>query len=607
MNWLLVAVGAQIILGTSAVFDKLLLRRRFTDPWVYTFWASVLAIFVVIFIPFFGFYAIPKSIILLAIFSGAVFSAALYFFFLALRTGEASIALPVIGGLSPLFTLLVSIPLLKGAPGPLELFGFAVLVLGSLIILGAERREFRLYIFGIALLSSFLFGVSNVLTKLVFEASPFVTGMVWQRLGGLLLVLALLVLPRLREKIRFSFQETERSNQALYLSNRIYAALGSVLVSGAIFLAHPALVDAVSSLKYAVIFLGAWLILKERFGGRVLTLKVIATILIGVGILWLGLLNYVENYPVPNPDRQISWGVTFSQKMSSMLGLDWQKNYQAIISDLKPDDLRLIAYWDLIEPKQNEWDFSDLDWQMAKAQQAGIPVILTIGEKVPRWPECHIPSWTSVDSAGHGAELSDYLERVVERYKSYPNLLYWQVENEPFLAFGDCPRSLVIQDLDMEISLVKKLDPAHSILTTDGGEIGDWYRAAKRGDVFGTTLYRKVHSDIFGYFTYLLPPGFYPWKENLVKWLSGRPQEKYLVVELGLEPWLKKGLWETTTEEQLQAFNLNDFEDNIRYAKAAGFDSYYMWGAEWWYEMKTQHNDPRFWNAAKDVIQSAAN
>ncbi len=607
MNWLIVSIIAQVILGTSAVFDKLLLRKRFTDPWAYTFWASVLALFIVILIPFFGFYSIPAKTVLIGILGGAAFSLALFFFFLALREGEASVALPVIGGLAPVFTLAIGIPLLKSSLTPLEFFGFILLVAGSILLLGAERKGFRFYVFGIALLSAFLFGVSNVLAKLVFEASPFVTGMVWQRVGGALLALGLLANRGLRERIGRSVRETEMVNRALYLGNRIYAALGSVLVSGAIFLAHPALVDASSGLKYAVIFLGAWLILRETFRGRVLALKISATILIALGILWLGLVNYIQNYP-PRTAEKISWGVTFSQKASSELGLDWRENYRAILDDLKPDGLRLVAYWDLIEPKDDKWNFDDLDWQMDEARKAGVPVILAIGQKTPRWPECHYPEWIRTSNQEiRKRDLLGYLETIVKRYRGYSNLLYWQVENEPFLLFGECPHSFVAQTLDEEIALVKKFDPAHPILTTDGGEAGDWYRAAKRGDVFGTTLYRKVHSPFLGYFTYPLPPGFYPWKESVARWLTGKPKQEFIVVELGLEPWLEKGLSQTAPEEQMRFFNLKDFEDGVEYAKAAGFDTYYLWGAEWWYWLKTMHNDPRFWDAAKNVIQSGPN
>src|SRR3989344_5561493 len=125
MTWLGISIAAQIILGTSAVFDKLLLRRRFFDPWVYTFWAGVLGLLGVFLIPF-GFTTLPLEFILLAFFTGGVFITALLFFFLALSRGEASVALPVIGGLAPIFTFLASALLLDEQLAGGELFGFLV-------------------------------------------------------------------------------------------------------------------------------------------------------------------------------------------------------------------------------------------------------------------------------------------------------------------------------------------------------------------------------------------------------------------------------------------------------------------------------------------------
>src|SRR3990167_6481945 len=98
MTWLLIAALAQLTLGTSAVFDKLLLRRGVFDPWVYTFWVGILGIFSLVLVSF-GF-------LLLALLAGSIFILAVLFMFLSLHRGEASEILPIIGSLSPVFTLI---------------------------------------------------------------------------------------------------------------------------------------------------------------------------------------------------------------------------------------------------------------------------------------------------------------------------------------------------------------------------------------------------------------------------------------------------------------------------------------------------------------------
>ncbi|MBI4119634.1 MAG: beta-galactosidase [Parcubacteria group bacterium] len=196
----------------------------------------------------------------------------------------------------------------------------------------------------------------------------------------------------------------------------------------------------------------------------------------------------------------------------------------------------------------------------------------------------------------------EYLEAVVKRYKNHPALRYWQVENEPFLAFGECPKTDKAF-VDQEIARVKSLDGKHPVLMTDSGELGLWYSAVKRGDVFGTTMYRRVYNKYLGYVDYHLPPEFFRLKEKIIRFLTGDYSKKYIVVELAAEPWLDRQLYETTPEEQFAKFDLAFFKDTVEYAKAAGFDEYYLWGAEWWWWLKQKHGMPQFWDFAKTVIQ----
>lgn len=96
-------------------------------------------------------------------------------------------------------------------------------------------------------------------------------------------------------------------------------------------------------MKYIVIFFFAWLLLKENFKGKVLAGKIIATFFIILGILWLALVNYSQNIPL-EPKQNIEWNLTFSTKFSRQLGLDWQKNFEAILEDIKPKKIQLVVY-----------------------------------------------------------------------------------------------------------------------------------------------------------------------------------------------------------------------------------------------------------------------
>ena len=95
----------------------------------------------------------------------------------------------------------------------------------------------------------------------------------------------------------------------------------------------------------------------------------------------------------PPESKNIVWGVNFSQKHSEGLGLDWKEVYVAQIRDLGVKNIKLITHWDLIEPEKGKFNFDDLDWQIERAKEGGVKILLVVGMKTGRWPECHIPGW----------------------------------------------------------------------------------------------------------------------------------------------------------------------------------------------------------------------
>ncbi len=303
------------------------------------------------------------------------------------------------------------------------------------------------------------------------------------------------------------------------------------------------------------------------------------------------------------PAEDIIWGATFSQKHTELLGLDWQETYLAILDDLGADHLKLIAYWDILEPEDDKFDFSDLDFQIEEAEKRGAKVLLVIGRKVPRWPECHIPEWAKgLDGEQLNKKLLEYLEVLVLRYRDSEAIETWHVENEPFFPFGEnCPL-ISGPTLKTEIDLVKSLDDnQRPVVVSESGEFPFWFKAAKYGDVVGHTLYRVVWSQEFKfYFRPPLPPIFYNRKSWLINTLFNK---KVICSELQAEPWSPVLLYDSTLEEQSKTMDLGKFKKVIDYAKRTGEDTFYLWGTEWWYWMKVKHNQPEIWEEAKKLWQ----
>ncbi len=329
----------------------------------------------------------------------------------------------------------------------------------------------------------------------------------------------------------------------------------------------------------------------------------ISGISIGVTILFsIGLfVSFNLSGPVPKEDMEL--GVTFSYRYATDLGLDWRSAYTAILDDLGVRKLRIPIYWDLSEPEPGRYDFGAVDWMLDEAERRGAEVILVVGQRSPRWPECHIPGWVEEDGNGvvREARLTDFLAETVKRYRDRRSVTVWQVENEPFVRFfGECPE-LSRDYFDKEIAFVRALDPSRPILVTDSGEFSMWMAAASRGDVFGTTMYRKVYNPSYGYVTYPIGPNYYRLKAWLVRMVTGR--ERFIVAELQAEPWAPGWVADTPIAEQYETMNPERLREYIDYARRSGFSEAYLWGVEWWYWLRETRGESAVWDAAAGLFR----
>jgi len=224
--------------------------------------------------------------------------------------------------------------------------------------------------------------------------------------------------------------------------------------------------------------------------------------------VWLFLaFASTKTYPV-------NFGISFNQNHAASLGLNWKDTYLALLEDLHPQYIRIAAMWSEVEKEDGIFDYSDVDWMMNEAQKNGAKVLLVVGQKAPRWPECHVPSWVHDKNSERAAYVFRYIQTTVLRYANHPALEFWQVENEPFIrfAFGDCAGydNTIFGE---EVELVRQTDPIHEIIVTDSGELSTWRRASRAGDIFGSTLYRVVRTPRGFIFSYnWLPASFYRFK-----------------------------------------------------------------------------------------------
>lgn len=311
---------------------------------------------------------------------------------------------------------------------------------------------------------------------------------------------------------------------------------------------------------------------------------------------------FLLTFSYKKPDKLV-YGASFSRFHADELGLDWKETYLAILNDLEVRNFRFSAHWPLTEPEEGKYNFQELDFQIKEAQKVGASVILAVGRRLPGWPECHEPEWAkNLSKEKKQEEILKYIETVVNRYKGYSNIKYWQVENEPFLTFfskhtcGELDPGF----LDKEIEFVKSLDPSRQIIITDSGEFGTWFQAYRRGDVFGTSMYLYVWwRNFIGPLRYPITPAFFIAKHNVMKILFG--DKPAIIIELSGEPWLLEPIVNAPIETQLERMGIDKFNEMIDFSSKTGFDTLYLWGAEWWYWMKFQGHD-EFWSRAEEIF-----
>jgi drug/metabolite transporter (DMT)-like permease len=300
-NGVFIAIIAHGLIGISLVWDKILLRQPETRNLVsYVFWLGFISIFGLLLIPF-GFYMPEWWIAGLAVLAGVLNLVANYFYYAALKAGEASQTLAIMGGFSPVATALIGIPLLRRHLAGASLLAFALMTAGGFVMFFSERVPLGRFLPRV-LAASIAFGMVNVFQKVVFDNTDFIPGYVFFTIGTFLGAVALLVPRTWRRQIFETSEHAEPRNRFLYFVNRFMAGVGSFLIFYAISLTNPALVDAITGVRYVIIFLGAYGItrlrpqwLQENFEGLVLVGKALATLLVVAGLVLLGLHGGGEN------------------------------------------------------------------------------------------------------------------------------------------------------------------------------------------------------------------------------------------------------------------------------------------------------------------------
>lgn len=303
--------------------------------------------------------------------------------------------------------------------------------------------------------------------------------------------------------------------------------------------------------------------------------------------------------------KPYTYGVSFIADYASYLGVDPHQTFSAILNDLHVKHVRLVSYWNDIEPTQGHYDFSELDWEMQQAAAHGTKVSLSIGLRQPRWPECHPPSWvdTTKPTSTWEPQLNSFITAVVQRYRGNPALESYQLENEYFLkSFGDC-HNFDRSRLTGELALVKRLDPHHPVIMSRSNNYAGFMVSNPLPDVVGISVYRHVWNTVLWqrYLTYPFPSWYYAFLAGAEQLLTGKPS---VIHELQAEAWPPHGqdILHTSLTEQNKTLDASKLKAADTFAKQTGVRQVDFWGAEYWYYRAVKLHDPSAWNEARSIF-----
>ena len=326
-----------------------------------------------------------------------------------------------------------------------------------------------------------------------------------------------------------------------------------------------------------------------------------------IGVLAAIVLGYfLIGWPKEYPKR---YGVTWSSPYAWSLGLDPNDGLRQVLDDLGVRHFRIPAYWTDIEREQGKYDWSILQAQLDEIAKRKGTVMLALGGRQPRWPECWVPEWAKglEQSKREEAQLA-YVRLTYERYKNHPTITGWQVENESrFNFFVSCPgltKELVLRELRyVREEEAKRGTSKRSVITTDSGELSLWLTYAGETDGLGVSVYRAVTNPWLGIIRYwFIPPWAYARKAALVSRLTGPVQ----VTEFQMEPWSDHLLQNTKLEDQYLTLSIEQMRRNFTYAKRLDTSAVDFWGVEWWLWMKEKQGVPEFWNGAKAFFKDGS-
>jgi uncharacterized membrane protein len=290
---ILLSIFQYFLQTVTDVMDKFLISKRKIEPVNYTFYTVVTGLVLLIAWPWF-FARESPGYILLAMLSGAVFSLAMYVFYVALQDGEVSRVVPFVYGLVPLFDIVFGLIDHKAFLTVTEIAALCLLIPGALLM-GHKKGQYLTKHVGLKVLAAMLLSLYYVLWFAASHGQPVINNLMWNRVGAAIVLLPLLFFTAPRRKILHAEKVEDKGHTAfLFIFKQLLGGATFVFLSYLLAIGPVSVINALQGFRYVFLFLIALFlskkgrhILDEDVNGQAVKEKVLAIILIFVGTLIL--------------------------------------------------------------------------------------------------------------------------------------------------------------------------------------------------------------------------------------------------------------------------------------------------------------------------------
>src|SRR3989440_2660605 len=347
-----------------------------------------------------------------------------------------------------------------------------------------------------------------------------------------------------------------------------------------------------------------------------------------------------QHLPI-EPRRSTLLGISYRSPQVATLGLDARTTLQTLLS--YPFQLiRLGAYWKRMEPQPGIFHADELDGQVDAAERAGKHIILCVGPlKTFSYPEFFVPAHqlrrpfpehTLIKPSAYPSLLmaaTEFITRLVERYKHREGIVAWQLEHEAVDPLGvEHTWRLDVAFVEKEVEAVRKADPTRPIMmngflpTSLPVRLSQWCRtrdqddslavAQRIADIVGIDYYPRHALMTVGSKTLYLDGSKRPWQQRRRRQLFASTRahgQKLMIAEGQAEPWETvtippnpdlQGMYSCLPEQVI-----NNYNTCMRWPQQEGsLYAYLFWGAEYWM-LRKQCGDSSYMQAFARIVEHA--